>query len=254
VKCTRGFGLPFERLDNNPACGDIVWMMRARFALMICGLCGAAWLAGSTLHANPLKDPKRVIAGQTVNLEPLFRWWTNRHGDRPLYAWAHITGAVVATNAWGWTVQARLDRPPTRAHGSAQEPASAGGQVKLALKHPPVSELEDFSQLTAQSKALSDQGQALSNAVKAAASRAREIRANTPRSRLRAAEVRQWQLAENQAKARLAALRPLLADCRAKLAAFPNSTKYIVDCLALDMGQEVNGLPIYDYGVPAMGR
>ena len=254
MKCARGFGLPFERLDKNPACGNIVWMMRARIALIVCCLCGVGWLAGSTLQANPLKDRKRVITGQTVDLEPLFRWWTNRHGDRPLYAWAHVTGAVVATNAWGWTVEARLDRPPARAHGSAPEQASAGGQVKLALKHPPVSELEDFSQLTAQSKALSDQAQALSNAVKAAASRAREIGANTPRSRLRAAEVRQWQRAENQAKARLAALRPLLADCHAKLAAFPNSAKYILDCLALEMGQEVNGLPIYDYGVPVRGH
>jgi hypothetical protein len=250
----RGFGLPFARLDKNRPCGNMVWMMRARIALMICCLGGVAWLAGSTLRANPpLKDRKRLITGRTVDLEPLFRWWTNRHGDRPLYAWAHVVGTVVATNAWGWTVEARLDRPPARAHGSVQEQASPGGQVKLALKHPPVSDLEDFSQLTAQAKALSDQAQALSNAVKTAASRAREIGANTPRSRLRTAEVRQWQFAENQAKAQLAGVRSLLADCHAKLAAFPNSTKYILDCLALDMRQEVNGLPIYDYGVPLTG-
>ncbi len=249
----RRFGLPFERLDKNVACGNMVWMMRARFALMICCLCGVAWLAGWTLRANPLKYPKRVITGQTVNLEPLFRWWTNRHGDRPLSAWAHITGAVVATNGWGWTIEGRLDHPPARGHGSAQERASAGGQVKLALQHPPVSELAEFSELTAQSKALNDQSRALSNEVSAAARRLREIGTNNQRSRLLAPQVRQLRLVESQGRAQLANLRPLLADCRAKLAAFPDSTKYILDCLALDMGQEVNGLPLYDYGVPLTG-
>jgi hypothetical protein len=216
---------------------------------MFCCLSGVALLAGATVHANPLKNPKRVIEGRPVDLNPLFRWWTNRHGDRPLWAWAHITGTVVATNSWGWTVEARLD-PPPRGHGPAQESASAGGQVKLALRHPPVSELETFSQLTAELQALNDQSQALSNAVKTAANQLRDIGPNTRRSRLVAAEVRQLRLVESQGKAQLANLRPVLADCRAKLAAFQDSKKYIVDCLALDMGQEFKGLPLYDYGVP----
>jgi hypothetical protein len=228
----------------------MVSMMRARIALMICCLSGVAWLAGSALHANPLKDPKRVITGQTVDLGPLFRWWTNRHGDRPLYAWAHITGTIVATNPWGWTVQGRLDRAPARGAGSAKERASAGGQVKLALKHPPVWELDDFSQLTAQAKAFSDQSQALSNAVKADASRLRDIGPNYRRSPYIAAQIRQLHAAQDQARTQLAYLRPLMADCHARLAAFADPKKYVLDCLALDMGQELSGLPVYDYGVP----
>lgn len=225
--------------------------MRARFALMVCCLSAVSWLAGSTVHANPLKNPKRVIMGKTVDLQPLFRWWTNRHGDRPLFAWAHIIGAVVATNTWGWTIEGRLDQAPARAHGPAQEGASAGGRVKLALRHPPVSELEGFSQLTAQIKALNDQSQALSNEVRTAANQLRGIGHNARHSRLLAAQAHQLQLLENQDKAQLANLRPILADCRAQLAAFPDPKKYMLDCLALDMGQEVNGLPVYDYGVPS---
>ena len=228
----------------------MVWMMRARFALTFCCLSGLAWLAICAVQANPLKDPKRLIAGQTVDLEPLFRWWTNRHGDRPLYAWAHLTGAVVATNGWGWTVEGRLDPPATRGRAAAKARASANGQVKLALRHPPVSELEQFSEVAAQSKALHDQSQVLSNALSAAAMRLRELGPNSQHSRPLAVQIRQLRLVENQAKAQLASLRPQLADCRAKLAAFPDATKYVVDCLALDMGEEVNGLPIYDYGLP----
>ncbi|HXP63693.1 MAG TPA: hypothetical protein VN829_24520 [Dongiaceae bacterium] len=227
-------------------------MMRARFAMMLGCLCGVAWLAGSTLHANPpLKDPRRVITGRTVNLEPLFRWWTNRLGERPLWAWAHVTGAVVATNDWGWTVEARVD-PPPRARSSAQEGASAGGHVKVVLRHPPVSDLAEFSDLTAQAKALTDQTVALSNQVRAASNRLREIGSNGRRARVFAVQASRLRLVEEQDKAQLANLHLQLADCRAKLAGFPNSTKYVLDCLALDMGQEVNGLPLYDYGVPVM--
>jgi hypothetical protein len=228
----------------------MVSMTRARFGLMICCHCGAAWLACSSLQANPLKDPKRVITGQTVNLEPLFQWWTNRHGDRPLYAWVHITGKIVATNAWGWTVQGRLEPPPTRAHRSAKDRESEGGQVKLVLEHPPVSELEEFWQLIAQCKALSDQGGVLSNQVKAATQRLREIDGNNRRSRLLAAEARQLRFFQEQVKGQLADLRALLAECHARLATFPDKTTYIVDCLALDMWRDVKGLPLFDYGAP----
>ena len=237
-------------MTSGPAAAIWLLMTRVRFALMVCCLCVAALLAAATVRANPLKNPKRAIGGQTVDLDPLFRWWTNRHGARPLWAWTHITGTVVATNSWGWTVEARLDPPPALTHGSARERASAGGRIKLALRHPPVSDLADFSQLSAESQALIDQSQALSNTVKTAANQLREIGPGNHRSRFVAAQVHQLHLVENQAKAQLANLRPLLADCRAKLAAFQDSKKYILDCLALDMGEDVNGLPLYDYGVP----
>jgi hypothetical protein len=251
-----GFLSPFGRwisiwalppsLDNSPiVCVNITSMTRARFALFFCCLCGMAWLAGSTLHANPLKEPRRLIAGQTVDLDPLFRWWTNRHGDRPLRAWIHITGSVVATNGWGWTVEGTLNPAPPRSKASPRGGAPEGGRVKLALEHAPVSELESFSQLADELKALNDQSQVLSNQVKAAAQTLGAMGSAGHHSRV-AAELR---LVERQAKAQLSALRPLVADCRAKLAAFPDSKRYIVDCFALDMGQELNGLPVYDYGV-----
>ena len=223
-------------------------MMRARFALTVCCLSGLAWLAICAVQANPLKDPKRLIAGQTVDLEPLFRWWTNRHGDRPLYAWAHVTGAVVATNGWGWTVEGRLDPPPRRGRGSAKERASANGQVKLALRTPAALGLEQFSEVTAQSKALHDQSRALST-LSAAAMRLREIGSNSQHSRALAVQIRQLRLVENQAKAQLASLLSSSPIAAPNWPVFPIH-EVLLDCLALDMGQEVDGLPLYDYGVP----
>jgi hypothetical protein len=155
----------------------------------------------------------------------------------------------MATNGWGWTVEGSLNPSPTRSKGSARGSAPAGGRVKLALKHVPVSELESFSQLADELKALNDQSQALSNQIASAASTLRAMGSAGSHSRAASAEMRQLRQVESQAKAQLSTLRPLVANCRAKLAAFPDSKQYIVDCFALDMGQELNGLPVYDYGV-----
>src|ERR1041385_5018948 len=59
-------------------------------------------------QANPLKSPRRTINQYVVDLNPLFRWWTNRAGARPLEAWVHITGQIVGTNAWGWVLHAHI--------------------------------------------------------------------------------------------------------------------------------------------------
>ena len=40
-----------------------------RFAVL------AAMLFPFLLQANPIKDPKRVVNAQTVDLKPLFAWW-----------------------------------------------------------------------------------------------------------------------------------------------------------------------------------
>ncbi len=181
----------------------------------------------------------------------MFRWWTNRHGARPLTAWVHITGPVAATNGWNWIIQARLDTPRARAKAPDHDGATANGEVRITLQHPPVWELQEFARLTAQLQALNDQAQALSNQVSAAAARIRQIHSSRLRSRLLALEARELTASENQAKALLAAVRRQIADCRARLAAYPSGAKYTVDCLALDTGGELDGLPIYDYGVPA---
>lgn len=223
-------------------------MMRGRLVLLVGCVVGAVWWCGSVLHANPLKDPKRVVSGQTVDLDPLFQWWAHRQGERPLYAWAHLTGHIVSTNSWGWTVDAQLDRPPAEAKSSAKATVSAGGRIKVALRHPPTAELDDFSLLAATYAAWSNQAQALSNQVQAAGARLRAIGPNYQRSAAVAVETRQLHLNENQAKAQLANLRPLLADAHARLATFPEPNQYVVDCFALDTKERFNGLPAYDYG------
>lgn len=224
--------------------------MRTCFGRTLGWAVGVAWLAGPALHAGPLKDPKRFVDGHTVDLAPLFHWWTNHSGPRPLRAWVHVRGPIVGTNVWGWTVEAQLDSSPARAKVSAPEGATPGGRMRVVLKHPPLREQALFGDLAAQLKTLNDQHQALSTVVSNAASRLHQIKAVAHRSRALNLEAREVELAESQAKAQLGPVEHQLRDCRAKLAAYPNPASYSVDCLALDTGEELRTVPVFDYGVP----
>src|SRR6516164_706793 len=103
-------------------------------------------LAGGRTAANPLKEPSRIIGEGRVDLRPLFQWWTNRTGPRPLKSWVHLTGLVVGTNSWGWVIE-----------GVAEHSEQAPGQAKFILQHPPWGELIQFGQIKSQVDALTRQ-------------------------------------------------------------------------------------------------
>src|SRR5437667_7193782 len=69
-------------------------------AIVLCAV--VALVISHTIEANPLENPRRMVGGNTVDLSPLFRWWSKHDGERPLNAWVHVTGSVIGTNAWGW--------------------------------------------------------------------------------------------------------------------------------------------------------
>jgi hypothetical protein len=200
-------------------------------------------MAFSTLAATPLKGPKRLINQNQVDLSPLFHWWTNRSGDRPLRAWVHISGAIVGTNSWGWVVNARIEGEGT-----------GNGERKVILENPPRNEQAEFLALKTRLTALETQHQTLGAQIAEADRQVKAIADQQKGSRQHhskrlAQESASWKQTESQAKEQLKPLDKQTGDVNARLAAFPNREHYSVDCLALDTGQELGGVHLYDHGV-----
>lgn len=212
----------------------------------------AAW---TTLPASPLKAPKRVVSGQSVDLNPLFKWWAKHEGKRPLAAWVHVTGTIVGTNAWDWVVEAQVEKTerPNRPDESAKR--NNEGRRKILLREPPQQDRAEFERLNAELKAMNAQHSALAGEEAQAKNRADALgreqqanRRNGVRSRTLAAEHRQATQVENQAKQQIKPLDQQIQELRKKLSAYPNPDHYEVDCFALETLKESGGLPLYDHG------
>src|SRR5437867_6204258 len=149
--------------------------MRTLFALRTSCLALAALACSYGAQASPLKNSKRMVSGQTIDLTPLFGWWSKHDGERPLQAWVHLTGSVVGTNAWGWILEANLEDSPSRTKsGSAEKPVRAG-QQKIILKNPPVIEGAEFYRLIAQRNGLAAERQRISAQITQAADQVQEL-------------------------------------------------------------------------------
>jgi hypothetical protein len=190
------------------------------------------------VNGTPVKDPKRAVNEQTVDLTPLFQWWNHHEGERPLKAWVHVTGHIVSTTAWGWAVQARLEQTGEKKDGAEKE-------MKIILKNPPVQEQVEFERLKGQLKTLNDERSHLSAQASTAANHAKD----TAHQRHAAAANAAYHHQETAAKDQIKNVDEQLKTINGKLAAFPDHETYSVDCFALQTGQTVNGLPVYDHGV-----
>ncbi len=229
-------------------------------ALMRAGIgLGAWWLVALLsvvvfpVTAAPLRAPERVINGQTVNLNPLFQWWTNHHGARPLSAWVHVTGPVVGTNEWGWVVEAQIasaDRSKKPDSDSAP-----GGSPRVLLLNPPLQDQAAFELLSSRLKILNQQRAVLS--AQAAQLKQRDealtneqnaLYQNRVQRRALAQTTRQLHQLEKEAKSELKQLDQQIRELKAKRASYTTSENYVLDCFALDMRQEVSGMPVYDHG------
>ena len=222
----------------------------ARTALLTAGLLA---MVLSTPAATPLKNPKRLINQNPVDLSPLFHWWTNRSGERPLRAWVHITGAIVGTNSWGWVVNARVEGDGTGKTGATGQTYKAG-ERKIILENPPRGEQGEFLSLKTRLAAMEAQHQALDSQVAEAQRQVKAIAdqqkgSRQHHSRHLAQEAASWKQAETQAKEQLKPLDRQIREVNGKLAAFHDRQHYSVDCLALDKSQEVGGVHLYDHGV-----
>jgi len=204
---------------------------------------------------DPLKYPKRLVNGVGVDLNPLFHWWNKPRGERPLTSWVHITGSIVATNAWGWTVSATLEESPADKGGKRRESSAATRHEKIVLKNPPLQDLAEFEKLKAQLKALHAEHDRQSAEAEQAAKRSREIDTRQDANRRRrwhvrglAEESRRWDQAENAAKARVKTLDKQIKEVDSKLANYSDRSKYSIDCFALKANQKYLDLPVYDHG------
>jgi hypothetical protein len=214
-------------------------------------LCAFAFIPSLSLRADPLlQSPKRSLNSQTVDLTPLFRWWTNQAGERPLRAWVRVNGPVLATNIMGWVLEARVETP---APATESTNAAAKEQTKIILKHPPARELAEFERLAAQLKDLDDQRGRLSAQESSAEKRAESAaaRANSGsglRGEAYFQKEQQYNQTASDAKDQIKDLDKQIKDLHAKLDVYSDSAKYAVDTFALDLHQQYDGLPVFDRG------
>lgn len=83
--------------------------------------------------ADPCNAPKRMVAGRTVDLQPLFEWWSSqREGKRPLPKWKHVRGSIVGQTGFGWIISGE---------------AEGESQMRFLLKNPPRERLQRFEDL-----------------------------------------------------------------------------------------------------------
>jgi hypothetical protein len=209
---------------------------------------GLPFIIALDVLANPLTGPTRTISGQTVNLLPLFHWWTNHSGARPLTAWVRVTGTIAGTNAGAWVLEAQVQK-------SEHSAAHVDGQLKIVLRNPPMQERAEFEGLRAQLNALNEQHAKLAAVESGAKGRAQTAsheqqayRHYHAHSTALAQEERQDNLIENQAKTAMKPLDQQIQDLKKKLAAYPNPEHYTVDCFALETGQAWQQMPVYDHG------
>ena len=116
------------------------------FVATLSCFCLFASAAFAPAQANPLKGPRRTIDQHIVDLHPLFQWWTNRAGERPLEAWVHITGHIVGTNSWGWVLTAHIEEA-VHAKGEATDRSAGKIAANIILKNPPRADQAEFENL-----------------------------------------------------------------------------------------------------------
>ena len=226
---------------------------RTLFVAGLSCLCLFACSAFSTAQANPLKCPKRAINPYIVDLQPLFHWWTNRAGSRPLEAWVHITGQIVGTNSWGWVLKAHVDEA-VHAKGEATGRSSSQEGGNIILKNPPRYEQAEFETLKARMKVLlteRDAGAAqVADAHKHVIAIADQQKGSRQHHTIRLArESTKWKEAEKAAQEQLKSIDKEIAEINTKLSTFPDREKYAVDCFALRPNEKISGMPVYDHGM-----
>jgi len=226
-----------------------------RFALSKFFCAAVCLSAALTTSATPLKSPKRMVQGQTVDLKPLFTWWSSHAGDRPLASWVHITGKVIGTNGFGWVVDAHVEDSVKGSDETDKNKTPADG--KIVLKNPPVSEMTEFVQSHARLRALTEKVKERSKQVETAAEKVKQLNAQDETLRKRHArsrpleqDLKYWRATEKTEKAQLQTENKQLDELKKKYPG-PVDAAYQLDCFALETGQKNGAMAVYDHGAPA---
>jgi len=210
---------------------------------------------GASAWASPLHHPKRLLSLYTVDLEPLFKWWSKHEGPRPLTSWVRITGSIVGTNSAGWIVQGQVEKSSREREQDKGSPDSAHEPQTFILQTPPLEDLAEFEQLSSQLRALNAQRAALNtqetdtkNREQAVTDQEHSARHKGSRSRVLQMENRQLKQVEGQVKAQEKPLDQQIQELKARLAVYPNQHQYAIDCFALDLQRGFDHMPVYDHG------
>jgi hypothetical protein len=233
---------------------DYTLAMRTRSLILSWCAAELVFLAAGQAQANPIKSPKRLIEAQPVDLTPLFKWWANHSGTRPMTAWVHITGTVVATNSFGWVVDATVDAARNTRPGQTNSPPAAQ-PMRLLLKNPPVRDFAEFERLRTQLTAVESEREALAAQAGETEAQQRDIAQRQTTLDQQGKMYRQMTgerqvLArqENQVGDQMKSLDQQRQEIRERLADYPNQDRYVLDCMALSTGQAVSGFLLFDHG------
>ena len=193
----------------------------------------ACCLVGPIALGNPCSDPRRLINGHIVSLQPLIAWWSAPSGIRPLAAWRHVQGSIARDTDSGWVVLAT----ETKAHKS---------QSQLLLRNPPRERLRRFEELKRQ----------LAESERAQSATMETLRrpvcvdlnslylVNWPSPPITLTEYK-------DAKARAVDLHKRVNALRAQVEPMQDQNgSFKVDAFALDQHKSFEGLPVFDYGQP----
>lgn len=205
--------------------------------------------------------PLRVFyESETVNLTPLFQWWKQHasqqpgageaEANRPLPGWKRVTGVKAQELEYAWVVNAEVFTSPTIRTNEwiiLKDPPAAEEQAYYNLKPLPA---QYQQQITNDARAYQAHLKAAQNAETRAQADARSWGWKT---RWRANDYNQL-AAEERAAAGAARnderqTQQALDRTQKQLNAIPSvKGRYLVDCFALEIGRNSQGLPIFDLG------
>lgn len=207
------------------------------------------------------RHPVRLFGDQTtVNLKPLFHWWTKNEDTtnqtaaaaRPLSGWHRITGVKTGDLEYNWLVNAVIYTAPnlrTNAH--------------IILKNPPTTEEKAFADLQNQMAQIDRQITGIQKSaqahLKAAQKAEARVQADKTHLRNRRTRINENNNARQAAQENTAAtddlndqkkLEHAREQAEKQLATIPAANgRYQIDWFALEIGRNKQGVPIYDLGV-----
>ena len=151
---------------------------------------------------------------------------------RPLTSWVHVTGEVVATNSFGWVVEAQVEKTAQTGHSS-----NAGSGSRVLLMNPPAPQKAEFEQLSAKLKVLQTERRSLSDSEakvrqqqKVASQEQHSLVVHGARSRLLAVQGLEAKRVGDEAARETKALDPQIRTVQNGLAKYPSTLLLAVDC------------------------
>jgi hypothetical protein len=186
-----------------------------------------------TTRGTPAVYERRVINFHQVDLMPLFEWWDRRKGARPLASWKHVQGTLARETAYGWLIQGTIE--------------GQDGLRYFLLRNPPQKELARLHELENSLPGLEQQRASELTVAQLPMYEGREWNAY---GELVRSPTEDYDRIE-RAQTNLQNLDTHIAEIRQEMAGMLDKRgNFRVDAFALDMNQNYQGSPVFDFGFP----